>query len=48
VEFDEYSSPIMYDSLKALEEFGIVYSDTVFNQELNRTEPIFYAKKVMV
>jgi hypothetical protein len=38
----------MYDSLKALEEHGIVYSDTVFNQDENRTEQIFYAKKVML
>ena len=48
VEFDEYSSPVMYDSLKALEEVGIIFSDTVFNQELNRTEIMFYAKKPMV
>jgi hypothetical protein len=48
VEFDEYSSPVMYDSLKALEEVGIVYSEIVYNQEQNRTEPIFYAKKVMM
>jgi len=38
----------MYDSLNALEEYGIVYSDIVFNQEENRTERIFYAKKVML
>lgn len=48
VEFDQYASPVIYDSLKALEHHGIVYSDTVFNQEANRTEKIFYAKKVVL
>ena len=48
VEFDEYSSPILYDGLRKLEETGIVYSDIVFNQDDNRTEQIFYAKKVIL
>jgi hypothetical protein len=48
IEFDEYSAPVMYDSLKALEDYNIVYSDTVYNQDEDRTEQIFYAKKVML
>lgn len=38
----------MYDSLKALEEYGIIYSDTVFNPNEDRTEQIFYSKKTML
>lgn len=48
VEFDYYSSPLVYDGLKALEENDIIYSDTVYNQEENRTEKIFYSKKVVI
>lgn len=48
LEFDCYSSPLLYDGLRALEDNGIVYSDTVFNQEENRTEKIFYSKKVVI
>ena len=47
-EFDSYGSPVMYDSLETLEEYGVVYSDIVFNPEENRTEQIFYAKKTML
>ena len=38
----------MYDSLNALEDYGIVYSDIVFNQEENRTERIFFARKAIL
>ena len=48
VEFDSYNSPILYDGLDKLENVGIIYSDIVFNQEMDRTEKIFYAKKVIM
>jgi hypothetical protein len=48
LEFDCYASPVIYDSLKALEDVEIIYSDTVFNQEENRTEKIYFAKKVVL
>ena len=38
----------MLDSLETLEEYGIVYSDIVFNPDENRTEQIFYSKKTML
>ena len=40
-DFDIYNAPIVYDGLKALEDVNIIYSDTVFNQDENRTEKIF-------
>lgn len=48
MEFDCYASPVIYDSLKALEDVEIIYSDTVFNQEENRIEKIYFAKKVVL
>jgi hypothetical protein len=47
-DFDVYNAPVVYDGLKALEDVDIIYSDTVFNPEENRTEKIFYSKKMIV
>ena len=46
-DFDSYNAPVVYDGLKALEDFDIIYSDIVFNQEENRRERIFYSKKIV-
>ena len=46
-EFDIYNRPIIYDSLKSLEEAEIIFNDIVFNPEENRTEKIFYSKKII-
>ncbi len=47
-DFDIYNAPVVYDGLKALEDVDIIYSDTVFNVEENRTEKIFYSKKTII
>lgn len=47
-EFDIYNAPVVYDGLKALEDVDIIFSDTVFNIEENRTEKIFYSKKTII
>ena len=46
-DFDIYSAPVVYDGLKSLEDVDIIYSDTVFNPEEDRTEQIFYSKKII-
>jgi hypothetical protein len=46
-DFDIYNAPVVYDGLKALEDVDIIYSDIVFNPEENRTEKIFYSKKII-
>ncbi len=46
-EFEGFS-PVAFEGMNALEKEGIVFSDVLYDEKNDKTEKIYFAKKVVV